>query len=32
MCRDHLLSIIMGRGEDFLGGGLLHGGVTWFSG
>ena len=29
MCRDHLLSIIMGRGEDFLGGGcymeVLHG-------
>ena len=29
MCRDHLLSITLGGGEDFLLGGGLHGGVTW---
>ena len=30
MCGDHLLSITLGGGEDFLlGGGGLHGGVTW---
>ena len=38
---DHLLSITLGGGEDFLFGGgvtwgcyvgVLHGGVTWFSG
>ena len=28
MCRDHLLSITLGGGENFLLGGL-HGGVTW---
>ena len=42
MCGDHLLSITLGGGEDFLLGGggvtwgcyvgVLHGGVTWFSG
>ena len=33
MCRDHLLSITLGGGEDFLLGGgymgVLHGGVKW---
>ena len=33
MCRDHLLSITLGGGENFLLGGgymgVLRGGVTW---